>query len=277
MQKRLIGNKGLAPVLSVALITLGVVIAVSLLWVFASKTIKPDKQITDPDCFTADLSVTNCQAYAICGYVGGNNLYESDILIKRGTGRANITGLRFSFEDWLQRKYIYDADLTSLLPGYTLNELQSLRFDYPLQKIPISNPNNTVRVIPLIGEDYEVCPLASAPLRCTSAPNSNPIPLGSLPGTLNINGQCCQCPMNKSECYDGLDDNYPININGLVYNTSEPTNPLISPTLYKYPFPPGNFSVCCSVVPPAVAGSSFQTSTGTFTYPPVGSACPVLP
>ncbi len=267
-------KRGLAPVMSIALITLGVVVAVTLLWTFASNTIKPKDQIISPDCFTADLSVVSCQSYGVCSYFDGSGVYTADVLVKRGAGKADLTGIRFSFEDWLGRKIVQDRNLTSLLPGYSLEELQSLRFrDYPLSRIPTSGPNNTLRVVPLVGEDYQVCPLASQPVSCSPAPLYGvPPPLGSNPGAIlpyELTGQCCQCPRNESECYNGLDDNYPIT-GGIVYNTSDPLNPSITPTIYPYGTPVGNFSVCCSVVPPLFAGQTI----GGITYPSVGNACP---
>ncbi|MGV8142130.1 MAG: hypothetical protein ACP5NS_00670 [Candidatus Pacearchaeota archaeon] len=284
----MIHKRGLAPVMSIALITLGVIVAVVMLWIFASDTIKTRDRVIDPECFTADLSITNCQTYGACSYLSGGSVYTADILVKRGAGKANLTGLRFSFEDFLGRKILQDRNLTSLVPGYSLEELQSLRFkDYPLNKIPVSGPENTVRVVPLVGKDYEVCPLASQPAQCSLSPSSGPLPpTGSTPGLYDITGQCCQCPRNESECYNGLDDNYPLQ-GGIVYNTSDPSNSAILPTVYSFSTPPGNFSVCCAYVPKAYAGLTI----GTFTYPaanttiilPNGSttdgppsACPVI-
>ncbi len=271
-------KRGLAPVLSIALITLGVVVAVSLLWVFASDTIKTKNKPIDPGCFTADLSVVSCQTYGSCSYDVGNGIYTADVLVKRNTGKAEITGIRFSFEDSIGKKGVYDAQLTTLSPGYTLEELQSLRFNNYPARVPSSGPDNLVRVIPLIGSDFEVCPIASQPLRCTPTGNPPP-PLGNVPGQNDISGLCCQCPRNESECYNGNDPRYPIinglvnydsdvviDVNGIVTNGPNPSSP------YSYGTPPGNLTVCCGTVPQAyTSGIDF----GGVNYPP-GSSCPYL-
>lgn len=250
MRKRDVANKrGLAPVLSIALITLGVIAAVALLWAFASKSIESRERIIDPGCFTADLSVVSCQTYGSCAYNLGSGIYDADILVKRGPGKADLTGIRFSFEGSFGDKKVYDASLTSLLPGYTLEELQSLRFNYPA-RIPSYGVDNLVRAIPLIGEDYEVCPVPSQPLRCSLAGTSPPS-VGSIPGASSVSGLCCQCPRNESECYNGNDLRYPIDINGIVLDAS-------TGLPHPFGFPLGNFSVCCASVPQALAGQTIS-------------------
>lgn len=240
-------KEGLAPVISIALITLGVVVAVTILWAFASKTIDTKNRVVNPECFTVDLSVVSCRTHGLCSYAEGFGVYESDILVKRKIGKADLTGLRFSFEDSLGRKKIYDSSFSSLILDYSLEELQSLRFNVPFNKIPSSGPTDVVRVTPLIGKNYEVCPSFSQPLRCSSGWANFP-PIGSIPGLTNTEGQCCQSPRNESECYDGNDVNYPI-IEGIVHNTSDPSNSNIIPSVYPYGTPPGNLSVCCAFVP----------------------------
>ncbi len=253
-------KKALAPVLSVALLTLGAIIAVSLLWVFASKTMKTDKQIVDPDCLTTNLEIVNCQTYGFCAYPSGNGVYNADVLIKRGSGGGNLTGIRFSFEDWLSRKFVYDFNLTDLVPGYSLEELQSLRFNQYPAKVPTKGPRSDLRVIPLLGEEYGVCPVSSKPFTCL---NVQEIPsIGSLPDT----GYCCQCPRNESECYNGNNPDYPIE-NGIVYH--DEGNGFVP---YQFGFPPGYLSVCCESVPQIYANQNIKG----IQFGPVGSSCPLL-
>ncbi len=263
-------RNGLAPVLSVALLTLGVIIAVSLLWIFLSKLIKTDREMIGPDCLTTNLEIVSCQTMGICNYYDGSQGYNSDVLIKRGVGEGNLTGIRFSFEDILSRKSVYDANLTSLMPGYTLEELQSLRFNQYPSKVPTQGPENILKVFPLLGKNYEVCPIASNPFTCLKAQNVPSI--GSLPGSSDSEGMCCQCPRNESECYNGQDVNYPI-LNGIVHYYE---GGVLTP--YNYKVPPGNISVCCENVPVAYSG---KTILG-FTYPTctaTGSiaSCPICP
>ncbi len=218
-------NRGLASILSVSLITLGVVIAVSLLWFFVSKNITPQGNTISPDCFTADLSVKSCQTHEVCNYFEGGKSYEANVLVQRGSGKADITGIRFSFEDWLGRILVNDTNLDS----YSLEELESLRFkDYPA-KIPTNSQNSYLKISPLIGPNKDVCPLQSKSSLC-------PLVGVAIPFGANRPGQCCQSPHNYSECYNGQDANYPIT-NGIVYYNSEP---------YSFGTPPGNISVCCS-------------------------------
>src|SRR3989344_8588260 len=94
---RVKGRRGLSAVLTMAFILAGAILGVVLLWVFASKSIQRTNEIISPDCFTADLDVLNCKAYGFCSYVAGITAYNSDILVRRGIGRADLRGIRFSF------------------------------------------------------------------------------------------------------------------------------------------------------------------------------------
>ncbi len=248
-------KKALAPILSTALLTLGVIIGVSLIWIFISKTIKTDKEIIGSDCLTTNLEIVSCQTLGICAYQGGSIGYASNVLVKRGVGGGNLTGIRFSFEDELSRKFVYDANLTSLMPGYSLEELQSLRFNQYPSKVPTRGPENILKIFPLLGRNYEACPIASNPFTCLRAQNVPPI--GSLPGNSDNTGLCCQCPRNESECYNGQDANYPI-LNGIVHHYA---GDILTP--YIYGTPPGNLSVCCGNVPFAYSGKTIAE----FTYP----------
>lgn len=241
------GKRGLAPVLSVALITLGVIIGVALLWIFAQKSLDRGKDVIDPDCFTVDIKLNSCVAYGACSYGAGGGHYDADILVKRGIGRANLTGIRFSFEDTFGKKGVYDYNLT----GVALEELQNLRFDYFPAKVPIvTNDPYLVRAIALVGKKHDACPSASEPVFCNIAPGYLPPPLGAIPGTTTITGQCCQCPKNLTECYDGGDSNYPIPSTGpnagLVIHNGAPVNGTA----------PGFKSVCCQWDPSSGLGST---------------------
>ena len=242
----LIGRRGLGPVLTMALVILGVMIGVVLLWIFAQKSIDRGEDIIDPDCFTIDLELESCKAYGSCSYYSGGSGYGADILIKRGIGRADLTGLRFSFEDTVGKKGVYDFDLTTV----QLEELQSVQFTDPVPaRIPVvSSEPHLVRAVALVGANRDVCPIPSQPVFCSI---QQPTPsLGAVPGANNIVDYCCKCApnLNYSACYPGNDTlNYPI-INGLVHNITDP-GPPIQYAPYPQGVPPGYSSVCCSQTP----------------------------
>ena len=238
----LIGKRGLGPVLTIAFVILGVMIGVVLLWIFAQKSISRGEDIIDPDCFTVDLDLESCQAYGLCSYYSGSGSYKADILIKRGIGRANLTGLRFSFEDVYGKKGVYDFNLNSV----QLEELQSVNFRDPSPpwpaRIPVlSNEPHLVRAIAMIGSERDVCPIPSEPVLCSIPLGENAPSIGADPGATWGDNYCCKCApyLNYSECYPGNDTDYPIQ-NGVVYHNGNP---------FPQGVPPGYSSVCCSRTP----------------------------
>lgn len=248
-------RRGIGPVLTVAFVTLGVIVGVVVLWFFAQKSIGRSEEIIDPDCFTVDLKLVKCEAYGQCSYYQGASGYEADILLKRGVGRANLSGVRFAFEDDIGRKSIYDFNLT----GIQIEELQNVLFTDPWPaRIPVvSNGPNLVRAIAMIGPNRDVCPLTSEPVFCNTrqiAPS-----LGNTPGTNSAQNHCCQCLpfMNYSTCYPGNDTNYPIQ-NGIVYYSGTP---------YPWGVPPGYTSICCSATPEEIVGRALPNYFGDSTHP----------
>ncbi len=256
MRDDVFSRRGLSSVVATAFIILGVVIGIVLLWIFASKSIDKGRDIINPDCFTVDIRLNSCVAYGFCSYNTGAGYYRADILMQRGVGEADLTGIRFSFEDWIQRKGVYDYNLTTV----QLEELQSLQLKDPVPaSVPvISMSPYLVRAIALLGDNRDVCPHTTEPVYCSIArvePNSGSIPnitATALNYAQNIQGgYCCQCPRNYSECYDpgsaisgfpggvGTDPDYPINSTGSV-NHLLPGGILVPVTA-----PPGNRSVCC--------------------------------
>ena len=220
-------KRGLSSVLTMAFIIVGVIVGVVLLWAFASRAINRGEEIIDPDCLTVDLDLVSCKAYGFCSYELGASGYNADILVHRGVGRADLSGLRFAFEDNLKRKGVQDVDLAALFP---LGELQSLQFRDPFRVPVTSYEPYFVRVIALIGSKKDVCPLVSEPVFCSTEQPKPPI-------GPNQNEQCCQqIPWNLNECYNGLDLNYP------VYNSLGQ----LSANL----IPPGNISICCGAGTP---------------------------
>ena len=238
MAVRVFERRGLSPVLTMAFIVVGVIVGVVLLWAFASKSIERGEDVIDPDCFTVDLDVVSCNAYGTCNYEIGTGSYNADILVNRGIGRADLSGLRFAFEDIYGRKGVHDIDLATLFP---LEELQSLQFEDPFRIPVVSFEPYLVRVIALIDSKKKVCPLVSEPVFCNTAQPKPPI------GPNSAQGQCCQqIPWNLNECYNGLDPNYPI-INGVV-NYITGTG---SPSPYSPISPPGNNTICCGAFTPS--------------------------
>ncbi len=252
---RLFERRGLGSVLTIAFVTLGVIVGVVILWTFVQKSIGRGEEVIDPDCFTLDLKLAKCEAYGQCSFYSGTTGYEADILVKRGIGRANLTGIRFAFEDDIGRKSVYDFNLT----GIQIEELQNVLFTDPWPaRIPVvSNAPHLVRAIAMIGPNRDVCPLASEPVFCNTRQTSPS--LGNLPGTSAAQNYCCQCLpfMNYSACYPGNDTNYPIQ-NGVVYNNGAP---------YPMGVPPGYTSVCCSETPQEIRGRALPHSFGDSTNP----------
>ncbi|MEK6908704.1 MAG: hypothetical protein AABX23_01485 [Nanoarchaeota archaeon] len=236
----MIDRGGISSVVSVALITLGAIIGVALLWAFISKNIEnASSEIVDPDCLTVNLELMNCQTYGACNYQIGGGYYEANVLVKRSVGQGNVTGLRFIFENWLGGKGTYDRNLNAI----GLGELQSLQFTDPYDAIPVqAGEPHLLRVAALIGKNKDVCPIASNSVRCPSVTMTPPLGnvsnntyTGGTYSNSNRAGNCCQHPVNYSECYNGMDQSYPIN---------PITRQLINGIL-----PPGNKTVCCQVNP----------------------------
>lgn len=239
-------KRGISSVIGVALIMLGTVIGVALLWAFVSRNVNDAKnEVVDPDCLTLDLEVVSCDAYHTCGYQKGWNYYETDLVVKRNVGKGNVTALRFIFDDPNGVSGIADRDVSS-----NLGELGSLRFSEPYGGIPAPVYPWLVKVAALIGDKKEVCPVASAAISCPI--KSQPLPFGNVanssysgvPSTFSYNRRadnCCQHPVNTSECYIGGDPSYPFNSQGILINA---TTGLPSTIL-----PPGNTSICCQYDP----------------------------
>ena len=250
----LVERRGLGPVLTMAFIIVGVMIGVVLLLIFAQKSINRGQDIIDPDCFTVDLKLEKCEVYGQCSYFSGTGYYDADIFLKRGVGRANLTGLRFSFEDVFGRKGVYDFNLTSV----QLEELQSLSFQEPSPPWParipvVSAAPYLVRAIALIGDKKDVCPIASQPVICGI--EQSPPEIGALPNSPT--NYCCQCApfMNYSSCYPGNDTNYPIESDTTSLNYGLVLNGLGEPPL-ENGIPPGYNSVCCLRTPQSLIGTA---------------------
>lgn len=244
-------KRGISSVIGVSLIVLGAIIGTALLWAFVSRNIDNAKsEVTDPDCLTINLEVVSCDTFHACGYQAGWNYHEADLVVKRNVGRGNVTGLRFIFENRLGISGVADREINS-----NFGELGRVSFVEPYDGIPIPLNNDflspipyVVKVAALIGEKKDVCPVAS---RFASCPvMSVPLPLGNISnhtysgGTLAYNrraNNCCQHPINRSECYLGGDPNYPFNSQGILINV---TTGLPSTIL-----PPGNISICCQYDP----------------------------
>lgn len=219
----MLGKRGISSVLTVALILLGTVIGVSLLWAFVVKSTDRSGEVVDPDCLTVNLELTDCKAYGSCSYVAGSRGYDANIFINRKVGSGNLTGLRFIFEDQYGIKKTYDRELNPPI----LNELESFRFQDGYS-IPVAGDPHIVKVVALIGEKKDVCPISSVSQRCEII--TTPPPLGNNPPR----PQCCMWPRDSSLCYDGNDPNYLINSNGQL------TNGIM---------PPGNRTLCCFIEP----------------------------
>ncbi len=243
----MIKRRGLSSVIGVALITLGTIIGVSLLWAFVSRNVDDARnEVTDPDCLTINLEVVSCNAFNACSYMHGNNYYEADMVVRRNVGKGNITALRFIFDDPNGISGIADRDINSV----NLGELGSVRFAEPYGGVPIPVYPWLVKVAALIGPKKEVCPITSTAVSCPILSQS--LPLGNvanstysgIPSEFVYNRRmdsCCQHPLNRSQCYLGGDPNYPFNSQGLLINA---TTGLPSTIL-----PPGNTSICCQYNP----------------------------
>ncbi len=223
-------RKGISSVLTLAFLILGTVIGVSLLWVFVNKNVDRSEEITDVDCFTLDFKLLECKAYGVCLYDQGLGRYNANILVERGVGPGNLTGLRFIFEDRKRAKEVYDQDLN--VPSLKLDELSRVKFKDPYS-IPLSGEPYLVRIAALLGKKKDVCPVASASQTCSNI--TSPPPLGSKPCSSPpcspYEGYCCQWPNNHSQCYDGSDSiNYPI----------DPVTGKLTKGM-----PPGNITLCC--------------------------------
>jgi hypothetical protein len=239
------GNRrGLNSILTVMFIILGTFIGVALLWAFILKSANRSNEVVDPDCLTIDLEILDCKAYGACSYYGGLGYYEADVLIKRDIGRGNITGLRFIFENPLKRKGTYDIDLSTK----DLSELQSIKFTEPDSSIPVQGLlPDLLSVTALIGKNKDVCPVTSNSIKCPAL--TTPPPQGNVsnntyaggPGYANSNraGNCCQWPVNYSECYNGGDSEY----------TFDPTTKRLIVSSGLPPLPAGNKTVCCQLNP----------------------------
>ena len=218
-----LGSKGISSVITVALIVLGTIIGVALLWAFVNKSVERGGDTVDTDCLTLNLDLIDCKAYGSCNYYSGLGGYSANILINRKAGSGNLTGLRFVFEDQYGFKKTYDRDLNPP----SLNELEGVQFGDGYA-IPIPGQPNLVRVVPLIGAKKDVCPITSNSKTCQIV--QLPPPLGNSPNNPIPRSYCCQQSVNYSECYNGLDPEYPINMSGQL------TNGII---------PPGNRTLCC--------------------------------
>ncbi len=237
-------KRGISSVIGVSLIILGAVIGTALLWAFVSRNINDTKnEVADPDCFTVNLDVVSCEAVHSCGYDDGFNYFEADLLVKRNVGKGNVSALRFIFEDPYGISGVADRNVSPA----GLGELGSISFTEPYEGIPMPVYPGTVKIAALIGPKMDVCPIASAPASCPIV--SQPLPLGGvsnytysgIPSTFNYNrraNNCCQHPVNTSECYLGGDPNYSFNPQGVLINSSG------QPGL-----PPGNITVCCQYNP----------------------------
>ena len=187
-------KRGIAPVLSVVLITLLVIVGVVILWSIVSKQVDETGERTiDPECFTVSIEPVTCRAYGFCAYDSGGVQYNAEVLVRRGAGSAQLKGIRFSFADNLDRKGVYDGEL-----AVNLDELGSVDFVYPRIPVYTTYPKS-VSIIPLVGEEKSVCPTQSVSIPCTiedDVTNFGVDGQGSPPDTLP---QCCKCPYNTTE------------------------------------------------------------------------------
>jgi len=179
-------KRGVSSVLTLAFIILGTIIGVVLLWVFVNKSIERGGETIDPDCLTLNLELSDCKAYGSCNNFLGVGKYDADVVVKRKTGTGNVTGLRFVFESLVGIKSIYDRDLNPPI----LSELGSVQFK-DSYKIPVPGSPNVVKVVALIGEKRDVCPISSNSLKCVIV--QEPPPQG-----FSSPSQCCQWLVDRN-------------------------------------------------------------------------------
>jgi len=199
-------KRGVSSILTLAFIILGTIIGVVLLWVFVNKSISRGGEVIDPDCFTLNLEMVECNINSYCSYASGTGVYEAQMLVKRNVGQGNVTGLRFVFENSFGIKKAYDEILSG--PDLHLGELESLRFEQP-RIVRVAGYQANVKVAALIGEKKDVCPIASLPQKCDSI--GREFPSGAHPNLAGPSSYCCQHPNDPNYCYDGTTQGYGIN------------------------------------------------------------------
>lgn len=235
-------RRGVSSVVTMMFIILGTIIGAAILWGFVTRTTDSrGGEVVDPDCLTVSLEMVECKAYGSCAYYFGSSGYDADVLVKRNVGQGNVTGLRFIFEDGAGRKAIHDVILNK--SGKNLTELGSVQLVQPYSIPVLGNPIDTkLRVVALLGEKKDVCPIQSNTIRC---PAYSPIlpygdyanntdPTGTGPVINNRVGNCCRHPINitSNNCYNGGDPAY-------VFD------PVTHVYLNGSLLPPGNTTICC--------------------------------
>lgn len=216
----MIDRRGLSAVVTTTLLVLGAVIGVAFLWSFVLKNTDKTSEIDDESCLTINLEPISCQAYGTCNYQVGGSYHEADIVVKRNVGKGNVTGIRYVFEGQDGRKGTYDREVTSW------DEFESLKVVEPYG-IPVLGGNpNLLRVVAMVGKNKDACSIISKKIRCFERTpiqslgiyaNNTPGYTDS-PASSSRAGNCCQWPVNTSECYDGSHPDYPVDSTGKLIN-----------------------------------------------------------
>ncbi len=187
----IIKKRGIGDVVVSVLIILLVIIVSTILWIAVRANIDKATKSSQTECLSISLDNVGCEAYGHCNYYAGGAEYATWVTIKRNSGKGDLKGIRFIFEDFFKRTSVFDRPTTGF------DELESIRFDASNNLLLGFEPKS-VSSVALAGADNFVCRSFSSPVECTTIIPA-PAP-GHVPGTSSTEPQCCQYYWNLTEC-----------------------------------------------------------------------------
>lgn len=196
-------KRGLSIIISTFLIILLVfVLAVSLVIYLNNASDKLGKTNIN-DCFNLDIQPVKCETYGFCDYYSGQRTYGAEVLVERGSGDGDLSGIRFLFSGtgfFGEETGFSDIKIAGIKPleTKTINP-------YPQRVIvPRSITPQTVKLISLVGSKLQECNIESKSVGCVN--QISPPLKGLIPSPVDESQNfCCQYPWNVSSCVSTFD------------------------------------------------------------------------
>ena len=134
MKKR--GNKGQSQIITTILIILLVIVAIVIVWNVVQSTVRTGSEGVEIDAFTTQLDIEEVKL----------DITGSKVRVKRTSGDAEISALRFIFYDKDGESHIVEKDTN--LP----NELETKIYDFTINEINLTKGVKKVSVIPVFSD-----------------------------------------------------------------------------------------------------------------------------
>ena len=146
-------RRGISSVVANVLIVLLVIVGVGILWAAVRPLISSSNNRVQPDCFTIDLDVMECD-YMLGT---GGNPGSAQVVVKRGVGAGDVRAVKFAFSYETGSPTVSDEFLT---PGF--DELATITKSVS----GITSAPKSVVAVAMVGPEKVLCGITGTHKEC---------------------------------------------------------------------------------------------------------------